>query len=102
MTCKGTCIRHKVSGRYVNGHKRCQHCNVIMKYEALNCPCCGCQLGARPTHFRYRAKWIEQKQIEVVYYPHTNALNRDRSLRLSSRQFFAIAILSPMGIATFI
>jgi hypothetical protein len=67
MTCKGTCIHHKVSGRYVNGHKRCQHYNIFIKYEGLHCPCCGCQLRERPRHFRYRAKLREQKQIEVLY-----------------------------------
>jgi hypothetical protein len=44
MTCKGTCIRHKGSGRYLNGHKRRQHCNIFIKYEGLRCPCCGYQL----------------------------------------------------------
>jgi len=28
----------KVFGRYVNGHKRCQHCNIFIKYEGLRCP----------------------------------------------------------------
>ena len=71
MTCKGICIRHKVSGRYINGHKRCQQCNIFIKWEGLHCPCCGCQLRTGPRHFRYKAKLREQKQVEiqVLYYP---------------------------------
>ena len=75
MTCKGICIRHKVSGRYVNGHKRCQHCNIFIKYEGLRCPCCAYQLRAAPRYFRYKAKLREQKQVEVQvsYYSQPNA-----------------------------
>jgi hypothetical protein len=65
MTCKGICIRHKASGRYANGHIRCQHCNIFIKYEGLRCPCCGYQLRTGPRHFRYGAKLREQKQVEV-------------------------------------
>ena len=75
MTCKGICMRHKVSGRYVNGHKRCQHCNIFMKYDGLRCPCCAYKLRAAPRHFRYKAKLREQKQVEiqVIYYSQPNA-----------------------------
>jgi hypothetical protein len=31
MTCKGICIRHKASGRYFYGHKRCQQCEIFIK-----------------------------------------------------------------------
>ena len=75
MTCKGTCIRHRVSGRYANGHKRCQHCNIFIKWEGLRCPCCAYQLRTGPRYFRYKAKLREQKQVQVKvsYYPQLNA-----------------------------
>jgi hypothetical protein len=41
MPCKGICIRHKASGRYATGSKRCQQCNLFIKWDGLWCPCCG-------------------------------------------------------------
>jgi hypothetical protein len=75
MTCKGISIRHRVSGRYGNGRKHCQHCNIFIKYEGLRCPCCGYQLRMGPRYFGYKAKLGEQKQVEVqvLYYPQPNA-----------------------------
>ena len=37
MSCKGICIRHKApkpvgSNRYANGQKRCQQCNLFIKW----------------------------------------------------------------------
>jgi hypothetical protein len=40
MTCKGICIRHKAqnpahSGRYAAGQKRCQVCEIFIRWDAL-------------------------------------------------------------------
>jgi hypothetical protein len=41
MTCKGICIRHKAqkpsgtSGRYTSGQKRCQICEIFIKWDGL-------------------------------------------------------------------
>jgi hypothetical protein len=51
MTCKGICIRHKASGRYFNGHKRCQQCEIFIKCNGVLCPCCGYKLRSRPRNF---------------------------------------------------
>ena len=37
MTCKGICMRHKAqkpvgSGRYASGQKRCQICEIFIKW----------------------------------------------------------------------
>ena len=48
MACKGICIRHKTSGRYTSGHKRCGHCNLFIKWDGLWRPCCGYKLRSRP------------------------------------------------------
>jgi hypothetical protein len=74
MTCKGICIHHKASGRYVDGHKRCQQCNIFIKWEGLRCPCCRYQLREGPRNFRYKAKLREQEQVEVkvLYYYQPN------------------------------
>jgi hypothetical protein len=66
MTCKGICIRHKVSGRYVNGHKRCQPCTIFIKWEGILFPCCGYKLRTRPRVSKYKEKLREQKRIERV------------------------------------
>ena len=56
MTCKGICIRHKVSGRYIYGHKRCQKCEIFIKWDGLWCPCCGYRLRTKPRNLKYKAK----------------------------------------------
>jgi hypothetical protein len=67
MTCKGICIRHKASCRYATGNKRCQVCEIFIKWDALFCPCCGCRLRTGPRHFKYKAKLrIKQKPIQEV------------------------------------
>ena len=51
MACKGVCIHYKTSGRYGNGHKRCGHCNLFVKWDGFWCPCCGYKLRSRPRRF---------------------------------------------------
>jgi hypothetical protein len=68
MPCKGICIRHKVVGRYANGHKRCQHCNLFIKWEELLCPCCGYKLRIGPRHSKFKAKFTEQKIIQESHH----------------------------------
>jgi hypothetical protein len=63
MPCKGICIRYKNSGHYAIGNKRCQHCNLYIKWEGLLCPCCGYKLRIRPRVSKYKEKLREQKQI---------------------------------------
>jgi hypothetical protein len=64
MSCKGICIHHKASGRYATGSKRCQQCNLFIKWDGLWCPCCGYKLRIGPRHFKFKAKLREQKRIE--------------------------------------
>ncbi|PWU80745.1 MAG: hypothetical protein DLM72_10635 [Candidatus Nitrosopolaris wilkensis] len=66
MTCKGICVRHKAqkpvgSGRYANGQKRCQICEIFMKWDGLWCPCCGYRLRTRPRNLKYKAKLRTRK-----------------------------------------
>ena len=51
MPCKGICIRHKALGRYNSEHKRCQQCEIFIKWNGLRCPCCGYKLRTRPRNF---------------------------------------------------
>ena len=61
MTCKGNCVRHKAqkpvgSGRYASGQKRCQICEIFIKWDGLWCPCCGYRLRTKPRNLKYKAK----------------------------------------------
>jgi hypothetical protein len=71
MVCKGICIRHKAhkpvgSGRYANGQKRCQICELFIKWNGLSCPCCGYKLRIGPRHSKFKTKLREQKPIQEV------------------------------------
>src|SRR5207237_8486454 len=70
MTCKGICIRHKAqkpvgSGRYASGQKRCQICEIFIKWDGLWCPCCGYRLRTKPRNLKYKAKRRERKRREL-------------------------------------
>lgn len=78
MTCKGICVRYKAqkpvgTGRYASGQRRCQICEIFIKWEGLWCPCCGYRLRTKPRNLKYKAKLrarveadsIEAKSAEV-------------------------------------
>ena len=64
MPCKGICIRHKASRGYADGHKRCQQCNLFIKWDGLLCSCCGYKLRTGPRRFKYKEKLRERKRIK--------------------------------------
>ena len=72
MPCKGICIRHKTSGLYANGHKRCQYCNLFIKWDGLYCPCCRHKLRTGPRKLKYKVKRAikEQKGAHIPLYSH--------------------------------
>ena len=51
MTCKGICIHHKTLGRYNSERKRCQQCEIFIKWSGIRCPCCSYKLRTRPRNF---------------------------------------------------
>jgi hypothetical protein len=63
MTCKGICIHHKAPSRYATGNKRCQICDLFIKWDGVFCPCCGCRLRIGPRNFKFKAKLREQREI---------------------------------------
>jgi hypothetical protein len=70
MVCKGICLRHKAikpvgAGRYVNGQKRCQVCEIFMDWPGLFCPCCGYRLRTRPRNIKYKTK-LRSKKRQVI------------------------------------
>ena len=69
MTCKGICIRHKAqkpvgSGRYASGQKRCQICEIFIKWDGLWCPCCGYRVRTKPRNLKYKAKLRAREEIK--------------------------------------
>jgi hypothetical protein len=79
MTCKGICIRHKAcrpvsSGRYAIGQKRCQMCELFIKWNGLFCPCCGYRLRTKPRNFRFKEKLradIEMEEGKISLSSHS-------------------------------
>jgi hypothetical protein len=80
MICKCICIRHKAykpvgSGRYAIGQKRCQICEIFIKWDGIFCPCCGCRLRIRPRLFKHKVKLrMKQKENQMQ-----KAQNKDSS-----------------------
>jgi predicted amidophosphoribosyltransferase len=65
MTCKGICIRHKASSNnYANRQKRCQVCELFIKWDGLCCPCCGLKLRTRS--FKSKRRLIQANTITVL------------------------------------
>lgn len=61
MSCKGVCIRYKAmkeakAGRYIVGQKRCQVCDIFMRWDGIWCPCCGYRLRSLPRNSKYKQK----------------------------------------------
>lgn len=60
MACKGICNRFKAKrgdnmfGRYADGQKRCQICEIWFKTVAIYCQCCGVRLRGKPRNTRYK------------------------------------------------
>jgi hypothetical protein len=70
MTCKGMCGRYKAmkphdSGRYAIGQKRCQVCEIFIKWDGLWCPCCGYRLRTKPRNLKYKAKLRARKSEKI-------------------------------------
>ncbi len=60
MPCRGICSRYKAvgipsEGRYKNGQKRCQVCNIFIVFDGIWCPCCGYKLRSKPRNKKYKA-----------------------------------------------
>ena len=70
MTCKGICIRHKAprphdsnGNRYSTGQKRCQICEIFLKWDGLWCPCCNYRLRMKPRNLKSGLKLRARKNI---------------------------------------
>jgi predicted amidophosphoribosyltransferase len=64
MTCKGICLRHRAqkpvnSGRYASGQKRCQVCEIFIRWDGLFCPCCGYRLRTKPRNSIFKKRFAK-------------------------------------------
>jgi len=63
MTCNGICKNFKTTkpqkgGRYKNGQKRCQTCDIFMSHDGLYCPCCNMRLRGSSRYVKIKEKTI--------------------------------------------
>lgn len=68
MNCKGVCQNHKAKKpkngrRYEAGQKRCNSCNVFMKYDGLFCPCCNLRLRTSSRYTKFKEKFVSGSRI---------------------------------------
>lgn len=62
VSCKGICHRYKAKriefcGRYSEGQKRCQICEMYMFWKGLRCPCCKQRLRSTPRTPKSKSKY---------------------------------------------
>ena len=57
----------KASCRYATGNKRCQVCEIFIKWEGFWCPCCGYRLRNGPRSMKFKAKLrVKQKEKQQI------------------------------------
>jgi len=66
MVCKGICHRYKakwsgIQSRYAEGQKRCNACEIFLKWNGFGCPCCGKLLRTRPRDGEHKRKFLAQE-----------------------------------------
>jgi len=73
MTCNGICHKYRVTkphpetgGRYGNGHKRCNECEIFIKWDGARCPCCGRLLRLKPRSGITRLQFMESRHTTRI------------------------------------
>jgi hypothetical protein len=75
MVCKGICVRHKAQkpsgafGRYATGQKRCQVCEIFLKWDGMWCPCCGYRVRTRPRGQKFKERLRIMNQNMKISFP---------------------------------
>lgn len=77
MVCKDICIHYRAQkpidrlSRYLDGQKRCQVCQIYLKWDGLCCPCCSTKLRTNPRVRKHRgiSRTVKRnEQLIVVKY----------------------------------
>jgi len=63
--CTGKCKQYKALkprqiGRYASGQKRCNFCEIFVKFDGLKCPCCNKQLRSLPRSRKDKESFLSQ------------------------------------------
>lgn len=71
MVCKDICIKHKAiksktGSRYTSGQKRCQVCDIFIRWDGLRCPCCGYKLRVKPRSPKYRKNYRLSTNVQYI------------------------------------
>ena len=75
MTCKGICTTNPEykankppagTGRYASGQRRCQVCQIFIKWDGLWCPCCGYRLRTNPRKGAYKIKMRAEQKSQAI------------------------------------
>ena len=48
------------NGRYANGQKRCNFCEIFILWDGLTCPCCNSKLRCGPRSREGKEKYLMQ------------------------------------------
>jgi len=94
MTCKGICVRYKAqkpvgTGRYASGQRRCQICEIFIKWEGLWCPCCGYRLRTKPRNLKYKAKLrarVEADSLEAKAAAESKSVEIEVAVKAKSKK----------------
>jgi len=61
--CNGICIRYEAKktkkGWYIEGLKRCDTCEIFIKWNGVMCPCCRARLSSRSKRSSKNVKRID-------------------------------------------
>lgn len=71
MRCKGVCesyraLKNSSGARYADGQKRCQGCEIFIKWDGIFCPCCGRRLRLKPRNKIYKEKLRSMKLLKNI------------------------------------
>ena len=68
--CKGKCSIYRANkttkGHYFLGHKRCQICDIFVKWDGSRCPCCSTKLRIKPHNKIGKEKFKEKENSEII------------------------------------
>lgn len=68
MKCNNICQNHKAKkpkhgGRYEDGQKRCNSCDIYIKYDGLFCPCCNLRLRMSSRYTKFKEKFVTVSRV---------------------------------------
>lgn len=63
IVCRGICTRYSTNrkpheSRYLSGQKRCNSCELFMKWDGIWCPCGNHRLRLAPRNGKYKEKYL--------------------------------------------